>query len=120
MKKPWQEGYSSGLQDGVLGKDSKIKKRTNGPFISIFDMEVKQAYDKGYLVGYENGKREKRSLDKVGDDSQKNFENGYSDGFKNGALGKKLKVKEEKLEGSYERGYVVGHLNGKRQFLATL
>ena len=74
MKKPWEKGYKKGLDDGILAKRPKIREVTNGPFTSLYDRDIKQAYDKGYLVGYEDGLGEFRlSLKSMSEDCQKMY-----------------------------------------------
>ena len=52
----WQKGYSDGYNDKIDGIDPKIKNNIPHPFMSIFDIGLRQAYDQGYIAGYEVGK----------------------------------------------------------------
>lgn len=116
--KPWEEGYELGLQDGAFGKKPEIEKISSGPFSSIFEMEVKQARDKGYLAGYKDGKKEYEQL--IGSENiQENFKNGFLNGFQDASL--KIKKAVSKTDGSfpepeeaYRRGYILGYKIGSR------
>ena len=107
--KPWEKGCNDGFNDGVLGRGPKIQEIPNSLLVtSIYDRETKQAYAKGYLVGYEKGKKEcKNFLKVIGDDPLKEFREGFFDAVRDKRLGKSLEIKERK-EDSYKRGYSVG------------
>ena len=121
----WAKRYYKGFNDKGLGKTSEIKQETKGSFTSVFDMDISQADDEGYIAGYEDRKEGKSFLNKTESEIQKKFEKGYSDGLQDRLLGKKSKVKEEedspkgflstdmKAKRSYGEGYRIGYKNGK-------
>lgn len=126
MKKPWKKGYDAGFDDGAFGKNPKIKEIRTGPFSSIFEMETSQAYDKGYLVGYQDGKKENKGfLNKTGEDPLKKFKEEYFNGFQDRVHKKTSEVKNKKTKPSifpcvdsesetvYRRGYIVGYQRGE-------
>ena len=126
MKKPWKKGYDDGFDDGVFGKNPKIIEIGTGPFSSIFEMECSRAYDKGYLEGYQDGKKENESF--FGETEEgflEKFKEGYFNGLQDRAHKKTSEVKNKKTKPSifpcvnsksetvYKRGYVVGYQRGE-------
>ena len=126
MKKPWKKGYDDGFDDGAFGKNPKIKEIRVGPFGSIFEMECSRAYDKGYLAGYQDGKKENKSFfNETEEDSLEKFKEGYFNGLQDSVHKKPSEVKSKKQKPSifpcidsdsevaYRRGYLVGYQRGE-------
>ena len=110
--KPWEEGHNDGFNDAVLGRGSKIQEVPNSLLVtSIHDRKTKLAYAKGYLAGYEKGKKECEDFVKIiCGDPQKKLREGFFDAVRAKRSGESLKIEEEikEEEEDYKRGYSVG------------